>query len=107
MTLLVFLGILVSLLILRLVPSLLLQLALAIPRHRLIAMMAWVHGLKIGIALPRISAAALSDALIVGSTPTGGRLKLVLVSSSLLVLAVLVTTAFWSWHSTALMMLLH
>lgn len=108
MTLLVFLGVLVSLLILRLIPSLLFQLTLAIPRHRLIAMMAWLHGLKIGIALPRISAVALSDALIVGSAPTGGgRLKLVLVSSSLLVLAALVTTAFWTWHSTALMMLLH
>jgi hypothetical protein len=42
-----------------------------------------------------------------GSSPAGGRLKLALVSSSLLVLAVLVTTAFWTWHSTALMMLLH
>jgi hypothetical protein len=35
-----------------------------------------------------------------------GRLKLALLSSSLLVLAVLATTAFWTWHSTALMMLL-
>jgi hypothetical protein len=30
----------------------------------------------------------------------------VLVSSSLLVLVALVTTAFWTWHSTGLMMLL-
>jgi hypothetical protein len=111
MTLLVFLGILVSLLILRLVPSLLMQLALAIPRYRLIAMMGWVHGRKISIALPRMGVTALSDALVMGSAmgsaPVGGRLKLVLVSSSLLVLAVLATTAFWTWHSTALMMLLH
>ena len=111
MTLLVFLGILVSLLILRLVPGLLMQLALAIPRYRLIAMMGWVHERKISIVLPRMGGAALSDALgmgsAMGSAPAGGRLKLVLVSSSLLVLAVLVTTAFWTWHSTALMMLLH
>jgi hypothetical protein len=59
MTLLVFLGILVSLLILRLIPGLLLQLALAIPRYRLVAMMGWVHGRKISIALPRMSGAAL------------------------------------------------
>lgn len=110
MTLLVFLGVLVSLLILRSVPGLLSQLALAIPRHRLFAMMRWVRGRKISVALPRMSATGLSDTLIVGSAmgsaPAGGRLRLVLVSSSLLVLAVLVTTAFWSWHSTALMMLL-
>ncbi len=107
MTLLVFLGILVSLLILRLVPGLLVQLALAIPRYRLIAMMGWAHGRKISIALPRMSGAALSDALVMGSAPAGSRLKLALVSSSLLVLAVLATTAFWTWHSSALMMLLH
>jgi hypothetical protein len=106
MTLLVFLGILVSLMILRLVPGLLVQLALAIPRYRLTAMTRSVYGRKINIALPRMSATALSDALILGS-PAGGRLKLVLVSSSLLVLAVLATTAFWTWHSSALMMLLH
>jgi hypothetical protein len=106
MTLLVFLGILISLLILRLIPGLLLQLTLALPRHRLIAMMHWVHGRKISIALPRMSSTGLSDALMVGSNPAGGRLKLVLVSSSLLALAVLVTTAFWTWHSTALMMML-
>jgi hypothetical protein len=109
MTLLVFLGILVSLLILRLVPGLLVQLALAIPRYRLIAMMGWVHERKISIVLPRMGGAALSDALGMGSAmgSAGGRLKLALVSSSLLVLAVLATTAFWTWHSTALMMLLH
>jgi hypothetical protein len=107
MTLLVFLGILVSLLILRLVPSLLLRLVLTVPRHRLTAMTRSVYGRKINIALPRMSATALSDALTLGSAPAGGRLKLVLVSSSLLVLAVLVTTAFWSWHSSALMLLLH
>jgi hypothetical protein len=106
MTLLVFLGILVSLLILRLIPSLLLRLALAIPRHRLIAMMSWMHDRKIGIALPRASAAGFPDALIMRSAPSGGRLRFVLVSSSLLVLAVLATTAFWTWHSTGLMMLL-
>jgi hypothetical protein len=110
MTLLVFLGVLVSLLILRLVPSLLLRVVL-VPRHRLIAMMRSAHDRKISIALPRTSATALSDALLwdsaVGSAPAGGRLKLLLVSSSLLVLAVLATTAFWTWHSSALMMLLH
>jgi hypothetical protein len=31
---------------------------------------------------------------------------LVYVSSSLLALAVLVTTAFWTWHATGLMMFL-
>jgi hypothetical protein len=106
MTLLVFLGILVSLLILRLVPGLLVQLALAMPRDRLIATMHWIHGRKIGIAMPRTRAIALSDAFM-GYAPAGGRLKLVFVSSSLLALAVLATTAFWTWHSTALMMLLH
>jgi hypothetical protein len=75
---------------------------LAIPRHRLIAIMTWMHGRKIGIALPRNGTAALSNALIAPA----GRFKFALVSSSLLVLAVLVTTAFWTWHSTGLMMLL-
>jgi hypothetical protein len=42
-----------------------------------------------------------------GSASAGSRLKLALVSSSLLALAVLATTVFWTWHSTALMMLLH
>ena len=106
MTLLVFLGILVSLLILRLVPSLLLRLVLTVPRLRLTAMTRWAYGRKINIALPRMSGIALSEALMLGSAPAGGRFKLVLVSSSLLVLAVLVSTAFWTWHSTGLMMLL-
>jgi hypothetical protein len=44
--------------------------------------------------------------MAMSSVPAGGRLKLVLVSSSLLVLAVLVSTAFWTWHSTGLIMLL-
>jgi hypothetical protein len=110
MTLLVFLGILVSLLILRLVPGLLVQLALAVPRYRLIGIMGSVQGRKVSIALPR-TVTALSDALVLGSAmgsaPAGSRLKLALVSSSLLALAVLATTVFWTWHSTALMMLLH
>ena len=105
MTLMVFLGILVSLLVLRSIPGLLLRLMLAIPRPHLIAIMTWMHGRKIGIVLPRKSTAALSNALIVSSAPAG-RFKLALVSSSLLALAVLVTTAFWTWHSTGLMMLL-
>lgn len=105
MTLIVFLGVLVSLLVLRSIPGLLLRLMLATPRHRLIAIMTWMHGRKIGIVLPRNSTAALSNALIVSSAPTG-RFKLALVSSSLLVLAVLFTTAFWTWHSTGLMMFL-
>jgi hypothetical protein len=104
MTLLVFLGVLVTLLILRLMPSLLSQLVLVIPRHRPVAMMSWAHGGKIGIALPRTS--VLSGILSARSAPAGGHLKFVLVSSSLLVLAVLATTAFWTWHSTGLMMLL-
>jgi hypothetical protein len=107
MTLIVFLGVVVSLLILRLIPNLLLRLALAIPRHHLIAIMQSVPGRKIGIALPRKSAAALSEStMAMSSVPASGRLKFVLVSSSLLVLAVLVSTAFWTWHSTGLMMLL-
>jgi hypothetical protein len=107
MTLLVFLGILVSLLVLRLVPGLLLRLVLAIPRHHLMAILRWIHGWKIGIALPRSSAAARSNVpAMVRYAHAGGRLKLALVSSTLLVLAVLATTAFWSWHSTGLMMLL-
>lgn len=91
MTLLVFLGIVVSLLILRLVPGLLLRLVLAIPRHHFVALMRWVHSRRISVALP--------------ATPRS-RVKLVLVSSSLLALALLATTAFWSWHSASLMMLL-
>jgi hypothetical protein len=104
MTLLVFLGVVVSLLILRLVPGLLLRLVLAIPRHRLAAAMRWMRAQRIGIALPRTS--TTGAAITASRTPAVGRLKLVLVSSSLLVLAVLVTTAFWTWHSTGLMMLL-
>jgi hypothetical protein len=94
MTLIVFLGILGSLLILRLVPGLLLRLALAIPRHHFVALMRRVHSRKISIAVLRAPA-----------TPRS-RVKLVLVSSSLLALALLATTAFWSWHSASLMMLL-
>jgi hypothetical protein len=102
----VFLGVVVSLLILRLVPGLLLRLVLAIPRHRLAAIMRLVRARGISVSLPRKSANAPADATIMSSRAHTGRLKLVLVSSSLLVLAVLVTTAFWSWHSTGLMMLL-
>ena len=106
MTLLVFLGVLVGLLILRLLPSVLVRLAVAVPPYRLMAMMRWMRSQRIGIALPRTNVAALSDAFIVSSAPAGGRLKFVFVSSSLLVLAVLATTAFWTWHSTGLMLLL-
>jgi hypothetical protein len=106
MTLLVLFGVLVSLLVLRLVPGLVLQIALAAPRRHL-AFVRWVHGRDIGIALPRTSGAAVRNPLLMmRSTSAGGRLKFMLVSSSLLVLAVLVTTAFWTWHSTGLMMLL-
>ncbi len=108
MTLMVFLGVVVGLLILRLVPGLLLRIVLAIPRHRVTSTMHWVRAQRISIALPRKTSNVLADAA--GTFPrahAGGRLKLVLVSSSLLVLAVLVTTAFWTWHSSGLMMLLH
>jgi hypothetical protein len=71
MTLLVFLGILVSLLILRLVPGTLLRLALALPRHRPIARMRWVHDRKISIALPLTSATALLDTVMAGSSSAG------------------------------------
>ena len=90
MTLLVFLGVVVSLLILRSIPGFLLRLVLAIPRQRLLAMM----------RSPRVSIAFSTTA------PSIGRLKLVLVSSSLLILGALVTTAFWSTHSAFLMTLL-
>ena len=111
MTLLVFLGVVLSLLILRLIPGLLLRLVLAIPRRRLVAFMAstarGVRSRRIGIVLQRKSAAPPSDTqLVFQPSPSKGRLRRVLVSSSLLVIAVLVTTAFWSWHSTGLMMLL-
>lgn len=111
MTFLVFLGVVVTLLILRLIPGLLLRLVLAIPRRRLVALAAMtMHGMRgrpIGIALPRKSAALTgAPILIARRAPAGGRLKFLVLSSSLLVLAVLVTTAFWTWHSTGLMMLL-
>jgi hypothetical protein len=107
MTLMVFLGVVVSLLILRLIPGLLLRLLLAVPRQRVAATMRWVRGRRIGVVSPRHSANVLADASITSRrAPAAGRLKLVLVSSSLLVLAVLATTAFWTWHSTALMTLL-
>jgi hypothetical protein len=115
MTLLVFLGVLITLLILRLIPGLLLRLVLAIPRHRLATLagmtMRGIRGMRgrpIGIALRRKSAAAFTDApiLIARGPHSGGRLKFLVLSSSLLVIAVLVTTAFWTWHSTGLMMLL-
>ena len=53
MTLLVFLGIVVSLLILRLIPGLLLRLVLAIPRRHFVALMRRMHNRTISIALPR------------------------------------------------------
>jgi hypothetical protein len=107
MTLMVFLGVVVSLLILRLIPGLLLRLLLAVPRQRVAATMRWVRGRRIGVVSPRHGANVLADASITSRrAPAAGRLKLVLVSSSLLVLAVLATTAFWTWHSTALMTLL-
>jgi hypothetical protein len=93
MTLLVFFGVVVSLLILRSIPGLLLRVVLAIPRQRLLALVHRAQNRRIGIAF---SAPA----------PSGGRWKLVLVSSSLLVLVMLVTTAFWSTHSAFLMTLL-
>jgi hypothetical protein len=108
MTLLVFLGVLVTLLILRLIPGLLMRLVLAIPRHRLVSLVVMMRGCYMGIALPWKSAATLSDAPIFTArrAPAGARLKFLVLSSSLLVLAVVLTTAFWSWHSTGLMMLL-
>ena len=107
MTLMVFVGVLVSLLILRLVPGLLLRLVLAVPRHRVAATMRWVRARRISIALPPKSTNVLADTAIASRhASAGGRLKLVLVSSSLLVLAALASTAFWSWHSAGLMMLL-
>jgi hypothetical protein len=96
MTLLVFLGVLVSLLILRLIPGLLLRLALAIPRQHVILFLGWLHRRKVGAVLARRSA-------LPGPRH---RVKLVLVSSSLLMLALLATTAYWSSHTSSLMMLL-
>jgi hypothetical protein len=107
MTLIVFLGVVVSLLILRLIPGLLLRLLLAVPRQRVAATMRLVRGWRIGFVSLRQSANVLTGASTTSRrAPAVGRLKLVLLSSSLLVLAVLATTAFWTWHSTALMMLL-
>jgi hypothetical protein len=103
----VFLGVVVSLLILRLIPGLLLRLVLAVPRQHVAATMRWVRGLRIGVVSPRRSVNVLTDASITSRRArAAGRLKLVLVSSSLLILAVLATTAFYTWHSTALMILL-
>jgi hypothetical protein len=93
MTLLIFFGVFVSLLILRSIPGLLFRLALAIPRQRLFALMHGARSRRIGIAFST-------------PAPSRGRLKFVLVSSSLLALAVLATTAFWSTHSAFLMTLL-
>jgi hypothetical protein len=107
MTLIVFLGVVVSLLILRLIPGLLLRLLLAVPRQHVAATMRWVRARRIGVVTPRQSANVLTSVSISSRrAPAVGRLKLVLLSSSLLVLAVLATTAFWTWHSTALMVLL-
>jgi hypothetical protein len=100
----VFLAVLVGLLILRLVPGLLLRMVLALPRHRVAASMRWVRATRINVALLRKSTHVEADAII--TSRPGSRLKLVLVSSSLLALAALVTTAFWTWHSASLMMLL-
>jgi hypothetical protein len=105
MTLLVFLGVLVSLLILRLMPNLLLQMVLAVPPHRLVATMGWMRARKVGIVLSRKRIVPVSG-IPLSFAPSGRRARLVLVSSSLLILAALVSTAFWTWHSTALMMLL-
>jgi hypothetical protein len=107
MTLLVFLGVVVSLLILRLIPGLLLRLVLAVPRQHLIAILSGMRGRRVGIVLSRKSSAPpVGTQLVLYPAPAPRRGRLVLVSSSLLALAVLVTTAFWSWHSTGLMMLL-
>ena len=56
MTLIVFLGIVVSLLILRLIPGLLLRLVLAVPRQRVAATMRWARSRRIGVVSPRQSA---------------------------------------------------
>jgi hypothetical protein len=96
MTLFIFLGVVVSLLILRLVPGLLLRLVLAIPRHQFIALMRRLHRRKLDVLTRR------------NAPPVGirRRARLVLVSSSLLMLALLATTAYWSTHASSLMMLL-
>jgi hypothetical protein len=104
----VFFGVVVSLLILRLIPGLLLRLLLAIPRQRLIAMLRQLKGRRVGIVLPRKSSVPAPGTQLVfwPASPAPRRGKLVYVSSSLLVLAALVTTAFWTWHATGLMMFL-
>jgi hypothetical protein len=107
MTLLVFFGVVVSLLILRLIPGLLMRLVLAIPRQRLIAMMCQLKSRRVSIVLPRKSSPPEPGTqLVFWPAPSPRRGKLVYVSSSLLALAVLVTTAFWTWHATGLMMFL-
>jgi hypothetical protein len=123
MTFMIFLGALVSLLILRLVPGLVLRLALAIPRKRLIALttatMRRLQAQRVAIVLsrkrpepsctePSRTEPSSEMQLVFRPAPprAPARGRLVLVSSSLLVLAALVTTAFWTWHSTGLMMLL-
>jgi hypothetical protein len=95
MTLLVFAGVLVGLLILRLLPGLLLRLLLAIPRHRVVRAMRMIRGRSLSVSFSSLR-------VPVGSS----RLKLVVVSASLLALVVLVTSAVWTWHSTGLMLLL-
>ncbi len=86
MTLMVFLGVVVGLLILRLVPGLLLRLVLAIPRHRLAAIMRWVRARGISVALPRNSAKAPADATIMSSParawPSEAGARLVLIAGS-------------------------
>lgn len=100
MTLLVFLGVVAGLLILRMVPSLLLRLILTMPRQRVIRTLRMVRTSPIRTMVPA-RAATLS-----GAAPAANRLRMVLVSSSLLALAALVTTALWKWHATGLMLLL-
>ena len=97
MTLLVFFVVLAGLLILRLVPSLFLRLVLAIPRQDVIAFVRSIHRRKIDVVFSR---------RIAPSAEPRRRLRLVLVSSSLLVLALLATTAYWSSHTSSLMMFL-
>ena len=87
MTLLVFFGVVVSLMILRLIPGLLMRLVLAIPRQRLIAMLRQLKSRRVSIVLPRKSSApAEGTQLVFWPAPSPRRGKLVYVSSSLLVL---------------------
>ena len=77
MTLMVFLGVVVSLLILRLIPGLLLRLLLAVPRQHVAATMRWVRARRIGVVSPRQSANVLTNASITSRrAPAVGRLKL-------------------------------